>query len=265
MWHGDLPPSTSDLEDTVTASPVELAGFPTSGRTPQAPSYAHAHWYFLATLGVIMAGFWGSFFRPAAARDVVHSIHGVTATLWIMLLAGQSFLMSRGQVRWHRRVARGAFLLMPVMLLSAVHIVRVMIVNATIPAPIGPMLALFDLPVVVFTGVMFGVGLANVRRPSAHKRFMAATVLPGLSPALARLFQTLGSPSFFFALHASLVVTHAVLVALIVSDWRNGVRERAYPLALAFFLTLHAVLVPVGTSAWWGAQMTRFATAPWPL
>jgi hypothetical protein len=265
MWHRDLPPSTSDLEDPVTVSNVELAGIRRANRTPPAPSYEHAHWYFLAALGVIVAGFWGSFFRPAAPRDVVHSVHGVTATLWIMLLAAQSFLMSRGQVRWHRRVARGAFLLMPVMLLSAVHIVRVMIVNATIPAPIGPMLALFDLPAVAFTAICFGMGLANIRRPSAHKRFMAATVMPAFSPALARLFQTMGSPSFFFALHASLVVTHLVLVALIVSDWRRGVRERAYPLALAFFLALHAVLVPVGTSAWWGAQMARLATAPWPL
>ncbi len=249
----------------MTASNVEFADFSPPVRPPGAPSYRHAHWYFLAALGVIVAGFWGSFFSPAAPRDVVHSVHGITATLWLVLLAGQSFLMSRGMVRWHRRVARGAFLLMPVMLLSAVHIVRFMIVNATIPAPIGPMLALFDLPAVAFTAAYFGVGLANVRRPAAHKRFMAATVLPGLSPALARLFQTLGSPSFFFALHASLVVTHLVLVALIVSDWRHGIHERAYPIALAFFVALHLVLVPVGSSAWWGNLMQRFAAAPWPL
>jgi hypothetical protein len=249
----------------MTAIKVEFAGIPPAAGAPQPSSYAHAHWYFLAALGAIVAGFWGSFFSPTAPRDLVHTVHGVTATLWILLLAGQSFLMSRGQVVWHRRVARGAFLLMPVMLVSAVHIVRFMIVNATIPAPIGPMLAFFDLPSVAFTAVCFGLGLANTRRPIAHKRFMAATVLPGLSPALARLFQTLGSPSFFFALHASLAVVHVVLVALIVSDWRNGVRERAYPLALTCFVALHLMLVPVGMSAWWGGLMERFAAAPWPL
>lgn len=249
----------------MTATNVPLAGFPPPVRFLGAPSYPYAHWYFLGALGVVVAGFWGSFFSPAAPRDVVHSVHGITATLWLLLLAGQSFLMSRGMVRWHRRVARLAFLLMPVMLLSAVHIVRFMIENATIPAPIGPMLALFDLPAVAFTAICFGMGLANTRRPSAHKRYMAATVLPALSPALARLFQTLGSPSFFFALHASLVVTHVVIVSLIVSDWRHGVRERAYPVALAFFLTLHAVIVPVGASVWWNNTMQRFAVAPWPL
>jgi hypothetical protein len=249
----------------MTASSVELAGIQAAAGGASSPSYTRAHWYFLAALGAIVAGFWGSFFSPTAPRDLVHSVHGLTATLWILLLAGQSFLMSRGQVVWHRRVARGAFVLMPVMLVSAVHIVRFMIVNATIPAPIGPMLALFDLPSVAFTAACFGLGLANVRHPAAHKRFMAATVLPGLSPALARLFQTLGSPSFFFALHASMAVVHLVLLALIVSDWRNGVRERAYPIALVFFVALHLVLIPVGTSAWWSRMMQHFAAMPWPL
>ena len=173
--------------------------------------------------------------------------------------------MSKGLVRWHRRVARGAFLPIPAMLISAVHIVRFMIGHATIPTPIGPMLAIFDLPAVTFTAIFFALGLANVRRPAAHTRFMAATVLPALSPALARLFQALGSPSFFFALHASMVVVHLVLIALIVYDWRNGVRERAYPLALAFFVALHVVQVPFGTSRWWSALMQRFAAAQWPF
>ena len=154
---------------------------------------------------------------------------------------------------------------MPAMLISAVHIVRFMIGHATIPTPIGPMLAIFNLPAATFTAIFFALGLANVRRPAAHKRFMAATVLPALSPALARLFQTLGNPSFFFALHASMVVVHLVLIALIVSDWRNGVREYAYPIALAFFVALHVVLIPVGMGPWWGGIMQQFAAMPWPI
>ena len=93
---------------------------------------------------------------------------------------------------------------------------------------------------------------------------MAAPVLPALSPALSRLFQTLGSPSFWFALHASFIITYLVIVSLIVSDWRHGVRERPYPVALVFFAVLHAVIVPVGTSEWWGHTMQRVADAPWP-
>lgn len=138
-----------------------------------------------------MAGFWSSFFRSGAPRDVIHSVHGITATLWLVLLAGQSFLMSKG--------------LVPVVLISAVHIVRFMTGQATIPTPIGPMLALFNLPAVTCMAIFFALGLANVRRPAAHQRFMAATVLPALSPALARLFQTRGSPSLFVALHVVLV------------------------------------------------------------
>ena len=46
-----------------------------------------------------MAGLGTSFFRPDAPRDVIHSVYGTTATLWLLLIAGQSFLMSKGLVR----------------------------------------------------------------------------------------------------------------------------------------------------------------------
>ncbi len=80
-----------------------------------------------------------------------------------------------------------------------------------------------------FTAILFdlglGRGLANVRRPAAR---------------------------FFFARQASMAVVHVIRVAPIVSDWRNGVRERAYPITFAFFialhLALHLALVAVGTA-----------------
>ena len=80
------------------------------------------------------------------------------------------------------------------MLIGAVHILRFMIGHTTIPTPIGPMFALFDLFAVTFTAIFFALGLANVRRTAAHKRFIIAADLPALSPALARLFQTLEAP-----------------------------------------------------------------------
>lgn len=73
---------------------LSRSGSASVGR-PAARSHAHAHWYFLAALAVIVAGFWPSFFRPLGAGSFGHSIHGVTATLWIVALAVQSWLISR--------------------------------------------------------------------------------------------------------------------------------------------------------------------------
>jgi len=225
-----------------------------------ARSYQHAHWYFLAALAAIVAGFWPSFFRPLGTGDLAHSVHGVTATLWVVTLALQSFLMSRGLVTWHRRVARGAFLLLPVLVVSALQMVAVMFANPEMPPFLPPLLAFVDLPSVAFLVALVMLALWHIRSPAAHKRFMAATVLLGLPPALTRLYARLGEPhlGFMGALHGSFVTVEVILVGLILADRRAGERRLAYPLSLAFFVAVHALMTPVATSAWWQSLMASY-------
>lgn len=227
-------------------------------RGARAPSYAHAHWYFLAALGAIVAGFWPSFFRPLAARDLAHAVHGITATLWVVALAVQSWLMSRGLRRWHRRVAWVALLvLLPVLVVSALRMVVVMFANPEMPPFLPPLLAFIDLPSVVFLVVLVTLALRHRRTPEAHKRFMAATVLLGFPPALTRLYARVGAPrvDFMTALHGSFVTVELILVALIVADRRAGERRLAYPLTLGFFLLVHLLLEPIGASGAWAGLM----------
>lgn len=164
----------------------------------------------VAELAAIVAGFWPSFFAPLGAGDFAHSLHGVTATLWIVVLATQSWLVSRGLVCWHRRVALGALVLLPVMILSALRMVAVMFANPQMPPFLPPLLAFIDLPSVAFLIVLVTLALRN-----------------------ARVFAP--QVDFMMALHGSLITVELILVALIVSDRRAGERRLAYPLSLAFF------------------------------
>jgi hypothetical protein len=228
--------------------------------THPVPSYSRAHWYFLGALAILVAGFWPSFFRPLGAGDIGHTIHGITATLWVIALMSQSFLMSRGHVQWHGRIGRtAAFVLLPVLAVSALHMVRVMFANTEMPPILPPLLAFIDIPSVLFLIVLVVLGLRNVRVPSAHKRFMAATVLIAFPPALTRLYQRLGL-DFFTALHGSFITVELILVALIVADRRAGERRTAYPLSLAFFVLVHALMLPVSGSAPWLAFTRWFST-----
>ncbi len=226
-------------------------------------SYRHAHWFLLAALAAIVAGFWPSFFRPLGAGDVSHSLHGITATGWVVALIVQAWLASSGHRAWHRRVAIGALLMLPVFVVSALQMVHVMFLNPDMPPFLAPLLALIDLPSLALLLVLVALALRNVRRREAHKRFMASTVLLGLPPALTRLHQrVLPEAGFMIALHASLFTVEAILAILIVSDWRAGQRRLAYPLSLAFFVLLHAVMVPAAASETWTSLMTSFNGLP---
>lgn len=244
--------------------PMTTAALPASSTPARATSYRHAHWYFAAALAAIVAGFWPSFFRPLGAGDLAHSVHGVTATLWVVALIVQSFLMSRGLVTWHRRVARGALLLLPVLVLSALQMVAVMFANPEMPPFLPPLLAFIDLPSVAFLVVLVTLALRNVRTPAAHKRYMAATVLLGFPPALTRLYARELAPAVDFplALQLSFVTVEVILLALIVADRRAGERRLAYPLTLAFFAAVHALMIPVSGTAAWQAMMRWYVALP---
>jgi hypothetical protein len=228
------------------------------------PAYRNAHWFLALALAAIVAGFWPSFFRPMGAGDLSHSLHGVTATLWVVALIVQSLLIRHGLVTWHRRVAVGALLLLPVLVGSALQMVAVMFANPDMPPFLPPLLAYIDLPSVAFMVVLVALALANVRRPAAHKRFMIATVLLGMPPALTRLYARIFAPNvdFMQALHGSFLTVEVILIALIVSDARAGERRLAYPLSLAFFAIVHASMGAVATSDAWREAMAWYVALP---
>jgi hypothetical protein len=252
------------MEQPMNAAAATLTGadmgITAIGAVPQeragTTSYQHAHYYFLAALLVTIAGFWPSFFSRPGDVDAWHSIHGISATLWIIALITQSWLMSRGLVRWHRRVAVAALLVLPVLVTSALYMVRLVLTNKRVPFP-PAMLAFIDLPSVVFLVVLVILALSNLRTPAAHKRFMSATVLLALPPALTRLYARVLFPGIgpAHAFQASLVTVELILLALLFSDWQAHERRLAYPLSLAFFVAVHVLIGPVSSSAGWRAAM----------
>jgi len=224
-------------------------------------SYRHAHWYLLAALAAIVAGFWPSFFLPRTGGSTWHTVHGLSATGWVVALILQSWLMARGLRVWHRRVAWVALAMLPVMVLSALRMVQVMQHNAAMPPFLPPLLSFIDLPSIAFLILLVTLALLNVRRPAAHKRYMVATVFLAFPPALTRLYARVLAPhvDFMQALHGSFLTVEVILIALIIGDSRSGQRHRAYPLSLVFFVAVHLAMGPVASSEAWRACLNWFA------
>lgn len=243
---------------TSYAAPYQSSGTETSATR----EYSQAHWYFLAAFIAVIAGFWNSFFHPMGSGTWLKNLHGVTASLWYVVLIAQSWLMARGLVRWHRRVAITAIVLLPVLSASALGNTSRMLTDSLIPAPFRPVIAFIDFQLVAQLCVLVTLGVLNRGTPSAHKRFMAATALIGLPPALARLFDQLGIRSLG-PIHTPLLVCNLILLILIVVDWRKGEsRRRAYPLLLGWNLALQLLIGPLSATQSWLAFCRWFAAKP---
>lgn len=243
-----------------------MTAIATSPRAPAVsphatPSYAHAHWYFLAAFTAVVAGFWPSFFLPMGSGSTLKNIHGITSSLWYVLLIAQSSLMARGLVRWHRRVAVSVVVLLPFLCFSALASTSRMLTESIIPPPGRPVIAFIDFQLIAQLCVLVGLGLWNRRTPPAHKRYMAATALIGLPPALARLLGRLGL-GYFGPIHTPLLVCNLVLLSLIVVDWRQGERKRlAYPMMLGWNVLIQATIMPLSQTEGWQAFCRWFASA----
>jgi uncharacterized membrane protein YozB (DUF420 family) len=232
---------------------------PIAFRQPAGRSYAHAHWYFLAAFLAIVAGFWPTFYRPLGSGTTLKNVHGVTASLWYFVLMAQSWLMARGLVRWHRRVAMSAIVLLPLLSITALGNTSAMLTASIIPPEGRPIIAFIDFQLIAQLWALVGLGLLNRRTPAAHKRFMAATALPGLSPALARLFGRLGI-AFFGPIQTTLLTADLILLVLIAVDWRMGEKRLAYPLLLVWNIAIQLLIMPLAATSAWLAFCRGFAS-----
>jgi hypothetical protein len=241
-----------------------VAATPERRRQAVRPSYAHAHWYVLAALGAVVLGFWPSFFRPLDGGTPLRNVHGITSTLWYVALMLQSWLMSRGNVKWHRRVAVLVVALLPVLVVSALASTRIMLTSSPLPPPLRPFIAYLDFTLVALLVALFALGLLNRRVPPAHKRYMVSTVFIGFPPALARYYIRLIGPAAlpFGGIHLAFFTVELLLVIAIVVDWRMGERRRwAYPISLATFVAIQALMIPLSSTDGWLA-FSRWFAAP---
>ncbi|ESQ87010.1 hypothetical protein [Asticcacaulis benevestitus] len=177
----------------------------------------------LAALAVMVAGFWPSFFSNPAQNDALHTIHGVLASGWMLILIVQAFLMARGQVTLHHLIGRASMAWAVALFITAVMIMQFGVAatgERSLPLPWRPILTWIDIPsLLMFAGFYIAaIVCAFQRRSELHYRFMLCTVIVIFSPALGRLL----APAFHGlipALHPTFWTIEAVCVALIVYDY----------------------------------------------
>jgi hypothetical protein len=75
--------------------------------------YPRAHYYVLIVIAVIVAGFWPSYFAAWGSVPWQFHAHGVAASLWVIMVAAQSWTAHHGQLPLHRAVGKSSLFLFP--------------------------------------------------------------------------------------------------------------------------------------------------------
>ncbi|MEO7410396.1 MAG: hypothetical protein ABIU10_03615 [Sphingomicrobium sp.] len=235
--------------------------------------FRHAHWWVLATFPLAAVAFWPNYLSLIGTSPWSYHLHGLTASMWLLLLAIQSWSIQHGKRAFHRANGRVSFALFPLFLAGGATIFVGMAeryVEAASPfyQLYPPRLAWLDFVAIGGLAYFYFQALRYRRFLGTHSSYLLATAIFLLPPILGRLAPipmglNPAMPDFFAQLHRGFHYGNiaTALIALFIA-WRAGRNGR--PFVIAGLLVLLSSLLfewPGGSAAWW-AIYPLFAKLP---
>lgn len=224
--------------------------------------YRRAHIYLLLLFPLTALAFWPGYFSKLASSPTAFHLHGITASLWIAMLAFQSWSIHRGRNAQHRLIGQGSLGLFPLFFAGGLMIIHSM--AAKFGARTDPFYAMFGarlgiIDVVASAGIawLYVEGLRQRRRVQIHARCMIATILFLLSPILGRLMPILPPfamsgiedlPRFAYSVQAGNAVALALTAWLWFGSPKNG---RPYLITGSAIVAQMILFETIGRSAAW--------------
>ena len=191
--------------------------------------YRHAWLFIVALIAATVFAFWRSYFSVLSTSSTGFHIHGVTATLWMLLLLAQSWTPHRGQLATHRLVGKATFVATPLFAAGGLAVMHSMAAGTVGGNPFyalwGVKLSVLDA--LAFGAVLYATGMAlrHRRQVRLHAGWMLSTALPLVSPVLGRVFNqtvpgmTIRGPQDFPVFGGGVQLANLVAGLIALSLW----------------------------------------------
>lgn len=222
--------------------------------------------FFIVVLFFTLLGFYPSYFSyfpMFEGLSWVYHFHAFFATLWIVMLIMQAFLIRRKNYILHRRIGRTSYFVIPFLLFSFFLVAKAMYhknieINHLTEVDALASLSRTGLPDILYFGILYSLGMIYKRRTSWHIRFLTCTGLVTLGPGLGRFLFNHFRPEVAGA-------TLGVLFLLTPIIWLViDLIKRKSPVPLLVFLAISLTagyMSGAGHSAWWQNFARWFANS----
>lgn len=231
--------------------------------------YRHAHWYLLALFPLAGLAFWPNYVSKLATSSAAFHLHGVTASLWIALVAFQSWSIHHRRNALHRQLGLASFALFPFFVTGGLLIVQSIAAKfATAADPFSAMygarLASMDMLSTLTILYLFAMALRQRRKVQLHARYMIAPILFLLSPIFGRLppLLPIGEPSlerFASVVQLANLLAFAIAAFLYLKAPRHG---RPFLVVGAVIVAQSLSFVTLGRTAVWEQAIGAIAGLP---
>ncbi|MCM8557773.1 hypothetical protein [Sphingomicrobium sediminis] len=237
--------------------------------------YRHAHWWVLACFGVILLGFWPSYWSVATTSPWPFHLHGIVATVWVLMVAAQVWTIHKKKRGLHRATGQASLYLFPFLIMGLTAIgARNAQGYATDPGPVSAMFGesfLLGLWIAVAAYVvLFYRAMKYRRKVWVHSAYLLGTpVILFESPAGRAMngfvpgLQIRGPEDFGHVLDG-ILVSDALMVALcLVLWWRAKKHSNAWGVVAAFVAA--QMVLMYGAYHWWSIESWVMAAATIPM
>lgn len=229
---------------------------------PKNKFYKYAHLYLALGLVVVLLGFSTTYFGRLGDFTLPYHVHGISATLWMILLIVQPYLFQKGRLKTHKYLGWASLVLVPLIVICGVIMMRLMIQGQeNYPPKLVYQLAFIDACTLFSFGLLYVLALYFRKKLTLHSRFMVATIFGPLLPALARMFLfTLGiATNFNQALTYSYLSIELVLLFIIWKERDKKEIRLTYVPFLVFIFIQHGLMYYADDWTWWKTLMDSFA------
>lgn len=186
--------------------------------------------------------------------------HGITMTLWLIMLISQALL-----IRWkafiiHRWIGLTSYLLAPLVVIAILNLIHSQFAGATY---LRPFYVYFHSLVIIGALayiILYAFAIYYRKSPMTHARFMIATLFPLFTPVTDRLFSRYtpwiaqymptieNIPVFPFA---GFLLADLILLVLILIDWKSKRSIFPFGVSLGVLLTYHISVFFLYQTEWW--------------
>ena len=207
--------------------------------------YRNVSYLFVAVLVVALLGFWRSYFglMPGFGEwSVVVHFHVVVLLAWFGMLIAQPLLIRAKRFAAHRMLGRLSYGLVPLVVLSMLGASRNQFVRFAGQVSEHQNIADLFIPLsqTLLFGVLYSLAMVYRQQPGAHMRYIVASSLVFLSPALGRVPTLWNGVSFSWtSVLISFLVPDLVLLGLLLHDLKTGRNLRPYVVSLGLLLASH--------------------------
>jgi uncharacterized membrane protein len=222
--------------------------------------------YFLTLIPLFAVwGFWVTYFtRPPGSYNTWEHVHGIAMFAWCIMLVAQSFLIRTKRRSVHRALGKISFVLVPIIVISTLFLANY---KLNVRQLNNEGLYIFGLQIFIIILFVCFYAMAIMRRqqPDVHARWMICTAFTLLDPIFARIIAV----NFYQVPFETGIIQwmtfafiDAIVVILVIRDWKSGARRDVFLPALALLLVAQVAMLTVWDTAPWKAFASWFAALP---